>query len=679
MSRLLKISILVIAIFTILMPPKFLVTPVFATSVSVDASCAPWSGVFVSCGIASVANIVLTIATNFLGMAATTFDFSIDYSLNMAARLDEFKFVSNGWAVLRDVTNLAYIFILLYIAINIILGNSGYGDKSLIAKVLVTAVFVNFSLFGAKVIVDATNIAALQFYNLIIPASTSTNSSDKSANAKSLTSQFMNLFNLQSIYSNTGNGSTGVSRNEVLVSVDKSANKGGGDAGQSETWWNIAKLCAIGTVFVLAVTVVFFAGAFLFISRTVVIFFLMLFAAMAVASRALPSTKGKFDEWLKMLINNAIFAPIFLGLIYILISATNTINGKNQANLADMILNGQKISGLVTFFMYLAFLVGILAIAKALGIQGGAAIHGFADKYMSPMSILRGGKNATIGGAKMAGKGLLRGGGNLATAIAEDDLTRRTLGRVPILGGALANVGKWTGAQARRDAKQKEYEARDKYLSSVSPQGPNESDDDYKKRKDAGKARGKSAAGFKADGTKKTGLGVNIMNMGRWITGGGAWTNFQNDKAKKYKKDAKTKDKLDVDLLTHARTLGNLLHGNPGRFITGTPPNEKVIDADIDTRSGLFTGTLLNPNGTPVATNLFYPGSEIATAHNELVAAEAAYQAQVTATTPNTTGIDAAKDTRNKKQATFDKLETKLKSQFDGYKTKFQQREALED
>ena len=131
-----------------------------------EAGCGPTSGVFFSCLLAKTAATILSWAANLLAMAGKAFDYSVDYSLNMAVRLSEFPFVSNGWGVLRDVTNLAYIFILLYIAINIILGNSGYGDKSLIAKVIITAVFVNFSLFGAKVIVDATNIGALSLIHI---------------------------------------------------------------------------------------------------------------------------------------------------------------------------------------------------------------------------------------------------------------------------------------------------------------------------------------------------------------------------------------------------------------------------------------------------------------------------------------------------------------------------------
>jgi len=637
------------------------------------------NNVFVSCTAARISAFLLSLAADLLYRAGTMFDFSIDYSLNMAARLGEFKFVSNGWGVLRDVTNLAYIFILLYISINIILGNSGYGDKSLIAKVLITAVFVNFSLFGAKVIVDATNIGALQFYNLITPADT-TGGNTADANARGLTGQFMNLFNLQSIYGNDGDTST----DSVLNSVGKSVD---GAYDQSGTWWRIVKLCVFGILFIIAVIVVFAAGAILFLSRTITLFFLMLFASLAVASRALPATKGQFDSWLKKLINNSIFAPIFLGLIYIFVSATNNV-GKG-GNLANIILTGGNISAIVTFFMYLAFLVGLLLVAKQLGIKGGDAAHGFADKWLSPKSI----GNRALGGAKMVGKGalnvgkgaLVRTGGALATGIAESGLIKSTLGRVPILGGALAKVGDATGYKKVREERTKAYEAKDKYLSSVSPQGPLETDDEYSKRKDAAKARAKSAAGFDENGKKKKGFISNTLNMARWVTGGGAYTNFQNDKSKKYKKDAKTKTKVDADLLNHAKELGKLLYNNPNKFLDLSGPEPKIEHGDIDKKSGLFNGTLIDsstgnlitdvdPNGNPIP----FTG-QISDLYIDLETAQHDYDTALRTRPTTDPAIVLAKNALDKVQSQFDKQEKKLKDQFDGFKNKFQQREAMED
>ena len=502
------------------------------------------NNVFVSCTAAKISAFLLSLAADLVYRAGTMFDFSIDYSLNMATRLGEFKFVSNGWGVLRDVTNLAYIFILLYISINIILGNSGYGDKSLIAKVLITAVFVNFSLFGAKVIIDATNIGALQFYNLITPASSS-DSRTKNSNVKGLTGQFMKLFNLQSIYGNDDKTST----DGVLNSVAQSA---GGEYDQSGTWWRIVKLCVFGIIFIIAVTVVFAAGSILFLSRTITLFFLMLFASLAVASRALPATKGQFDSWLKKLINNAIFAPIFLGLIYIFVSATNNV--EKGGNLADIILKGGNISAIVTFLMYLAFLVGLLLVAKQLGIKGGDAAHGFADKWLSPKSI----GNRALGGAKMVGRGaltvgkgaLIRTGGRVATSFAESGMMKNLSSKVPsILGGGylrrgLASVGKATGYDkvSKDDAAdlKKEYE----YLAKSASKDP--------ERVQWARERANSVLGMDENGDVK-----GVWNKTKRLIGGKGTRDAQDAIKKKWKKESADKARVEFETKETANIIAD--------------------------------------------------------------------------------------------------------------------------
>ncbi|MEI6490404.1 MAG: type IV secretion system protein [bacterium] len=544
------------------------------------------NNVFVSCTAAKISAFLLSLAADLVYRAGTMFDFSIDYSLNMATRLGEFKFVSNGWGVLRDVTNLAYIFILLYISINIILGNSGYGDKSLIAKVLITAVFVNFSLFGAKVIIDATNIGALQFYNLITPASSS-DSRTKNSNVKGLTGQFMNLFNLQSIYGNDDKTST----DGVLNSVAKSA---GGEYDQSGTWWRIVKLCVFGIIFIIAVTVVFAAGSILFLSRTITLFFLMLFASLAVASRALPATKGQFDSWLKKLINNAIFAPIFLGLIYIFVSATSNV--EKGGNLADIILTGGNISAIVTFLMYLAFLVGLLLVAKQLGIKGGDAAHGFADKWLSPKSI----GNRALGGAKMVGRGALTvGKGSLNATLgagkylknmaADSNLVKKAAGYVPrIFGGGALRENLATSAKANQDrikknatTRQKEYE----YVAKFNPD-PKKSDAENELAENAFKLNARrKVLGVDADGKNINAAWYNPLRWSRLerFVGGQGAKDAIKAVTKKDKAEAKSAARKHANTIDAILGVENLT-GN-GTFVKKpnvNDPKTYTIEGDED-------------------------------------------------------------------------------------------------
>src|SRR3989344_1808983 len=52
----------------------------------------------------------------------------------------------------------------VFIAISIILGNKEYGQKKLVASVLIVAILINFSLLFTKMIIDGGNFTAYQFY-----------------------------------------------------------------------------------------------------------------------------------------------------------------------------------------------------------------------------------------------------------------------------------------------------------------------------------------------------------------------------------------------------------------------------------------------------------------------------------------------------------------------------------
>src|SRR3989344_763417 len=103
-------------------------------------------------------------STWILVIGGTIFDAFTAYALN--STVINAPFVHSGWGAVRDIFNIVFIFLLLYIAINTILGRED-GWKKRVALIAVAALFMNFSLFFAQVLVDVSNLAAYQFYNLI--------------------------------------------------------------------------------------------------------------------------------------------------------------------------------------------------------------------------------------------------------------------------------------------------------------------------------------------------------------------------------------------------------------------------------------------------------------------------------------------------------------------------------
>src|SRR3990167_838470 len=93
--------------------------------------------------------------------------FSIVVQLSLNSTAYALDFLSNGWTTVRDIAKMAFIFILIYIALTVMLFAETSGTIKTLAVVVVIALLVNFSFFFTRVVIDAGNIVAVQFYNAI--------------------------------------------------------------------------------------------------------------------------------------------------------------------------------------------------------------------------------------------------------------------------------------------------------------------------------------------------------------------------------------------------------------------------------------------------------------------------------------------------------------------------------
>ncbi|MCX6716361.1 MAG: hypothetical protein NTV72_00310 [Candidatus Taylorbacteria bacterium] len=294
------------------------------------------------------------------------------------------------WTVLRDFSSIFFIFILLYVSIATIVGK---GDSSSVKKLVVSIVFaglfINFSLFITKTIIDATNVVAIGIYDAIIPDRTAEVSLGSSAGLDGgLSDVFMNGMKLPSVYKG--------------ITKDKLANP--------ITFFVQA---AVSGIIMVVAGIVFAAGAVLMLLRTIqLIIFLAIsplfafsFIKIPVLSDHLGSEGGKY--W-KQFISQATFAPIFLAIIYIALkilepsaNATeseiahiaNTISASSGATSAlasqqavstfgSFLANpGQSAIGiLINYFILLSLFLAALKAAKDSGIEGAKAVTSWAEK-----------------------------------------------------------------------------------------------------------------------------------------------------------------------------------------------------------------------------------------------------------------------------------------------------------
>lgn len=107
--------------------------------------------------------VVYAVPAYILEKSAVFFNALINLTLN--SNLYKSGFISSAWEVVRDLSNIFFILVLLYIAIKVILGLGGSDVKKMIVNVIIMALLINFSMFFTKVIIDASNTLALVFYN----------------------------------------------------------------------------------------------------------------------------------------------------------------------------------------------------------------------------------------------------------------------------------------------------------------------------------------------------------------------------------------------------------------------------------------------------------------------------------------------------------------------------------
>ena len=394
-----------------------------------------------------VLNIVLTYVGNailwtfswILFVAGITLNLTLQITVvNMSTLVNNIDAINDGWVLFRDLANITFIFILLYIAIATIL-ELGVDTRKTITKVIIAALLINFSLFFTKVIVDGSNVLTINFYQLIgQTGGTEINSPDGGGfNINDLdgglSSAFMQNLKLTTLYNKDGTASTSALPAGTVEDTSESI--------LSRTLSVIPRV-VFGSLLMLLAAVIFFAVSIMFVVRFVVIVFLMITAPVAFVATILPQTSGISKKWWKSLTSQAIFAPVYMIMtlitLKIMSSVQNTdvittITSSNNAG-ANFIFstNATGFVMIINFFIMFAFLVGTLVIAKMAGGMGGD----WATKT---------GSKAVFGGMAFAGRQTI---GRVGRELAQSDSLQKMKGSESrILRGA-ARLGMGAGTTA---------------------------------------------------------------------------------------------------------------------------------------------------------------------------------------------------------------------------------------
>jgi len=108
--------------------------------------------------------VVWKIVAFAVGLIGNMFDFVFSYTIS--AEPYKNNFITVAWTFVRDICNASFIFILLYIAIMTVLNQTNKASyKTILPKVILVALVINFSLFFGRAIIDIGNVSARVLYN----------------------------------------------------------------------------------------------------------------------------------------------------------------------------------------------------------------------------------------------------------------------------------------------------------------------------------------------------------------------------------------------------------------------------------------------------------------------------------------------------------------------------------
>jgi len=269
------------------------------------------TGNVVSIVLIPIGYLLLQIMSLILWIAGVTLNFVIQNTVvTMSSTVAGFTGINIAWKVVRDLLNIGFIFLLIYEGIKLIVSeSSGPKVRDFVVGVVITAILINFSLFFTKLLIDASNVVTIGFYNSIIDNSkkatvvTGTGANTTLGLDGGLSVPFMNSLRLQSIFSPN-----------TFSSAESASSASGGAT-------NNLIIDLAGCILFLITAFIFLAVACMFVIRYVVLLALMMLSPVAfVWKDTIPGLKKIKDDWWDSLKGQLLFGPIYMLLTWVVLT-----------------------------------------------------------------------------------------------------------------------------------------------------------------------------------------------------------------------------------------------------------------------------------------------------------------------------------------------------------------------
>ena len=338
------------------------------------------------------------------------------------------QLVQEGWKVTRDLANMFFVLILLAIAFATILRIETYGMKSLLPKLIIAALLINFSLVFAGVVIDFSGVMTnffvgdgqVFFKNIAgamkLPKIMTTTAEEKGESFRCVTIGLPDTEGLTAFQCGSCPGTCESMPTEAKIQTETDW-KGLGDS-----YWAVISSLFFSIIFTAVAAFVFGALAFLLLARILIIWFLLILAPIAWLFWVLPATRHLFSQWWNTFIKWVFFAPAAFFFIWLSVKSWSQFispSGGSAVEGVKQIVNDEMLgsrlvpqimepTNFVQFLLVCGMLIGSLVVAQKMGIAGANGAMGVAKWFGKGAA---GGVNRWLaGGGKIAGAGALTKG-----------------------------------------------------------------------------------------------------------------------------------------------------------------------------------------------------------------------------------------------------------------------------
>lgn len=208
----------------------------------------------------------------------------------------EADIVTTGWVIIRDLANLGIVIMMLVIAFGTTLNKNAYKYQTMLPKLLVSAILINFSKEITGLLISLSQYLMMYFVHA-----------------------FENIA--------AGNITYGLGIDDML-SVRKAVRSAGGGAEIND--WNVLGALIMGMVMLAVALGVVLTMALMLLRRIVAFWMLLIMSPIYFVADLIPPAKEYASQWKKELTDNLVKGPTLAFMFWLSMTVLSKITDQNR-------------------------------------------------------------------------------------------------------------------------------------------------------------------------------------------------------------------------------------------------------------------------------------------------------------------------------------------------------------